>query len=166
LTERDQGGDPWGSRFEELSQPTHQSLRDLHAYWLSKKGTRKAPARSAIDPDEMVKLLPSIAMLDVVGDPPRFRFRLFGTRLATAYGQDLTGKFVDEIDVGGRIPPELLARAAKVVRQCCIDVGRSQYTKKSDQRRVEYERILLPLSEDGETVNMILCAYAIETAFG
>ena len=166
MTEGDQGSDPWGSRFEELSQPTHQSLKDLHAYWLSKKGTRKAPPRSAIRPDEIVKQLPSVALLDVVGDPPRFRFRLFGTQLVAAYGQDLTGKFVDEIDVGSRVPPEMLARATKVVRECCINVGRSRYTKKSDQRRVEYERILLPLSEDGETVNMVLCAYAIETAYG
>lgn len=141
-------------------------MKDLHAYWLSKKGDRKAPPRSAILPDEIVTLLPSIALLDVVGDPPRFRFRLFGTKLVTAYGQDLTGKFVDEIDVGGKVPPAILARAEKVARGCCINVGRSRYTKKSDRRHVEYELILLPLSEDGETVNMILCAYAIETAYG
>ena len=55
------------------------------------------PPRSAIRPDEIVKQLPSVALLDVVGDPPRFRFRLFGTQLVAAYGQDLTGKFVDEI---------------------------------------------------------------------
>ena len=113
-----------------------------------------------------MKLLPSIALLDVVGDPPRFRFRLFGTGLVAAYGQDLTGKFADEIDVGGKVPREVLARVTKVVRECCISVGRSQYTKKGDRRRLEYELILLPLSEDGETVNMVLCAYAIETAYG
>lgn len=139
---------------------------DLHAYWLSKKGTRSAPPRSAIRPDEIVNLLSSVALLDVVGDPPRFRFRLFGTRLVAAYGQDLTGKFVDEIDVGGKVPPEILARATKVVRECCINVGRSRYTKKGDQRHVEYELILLPLSDDGVTVNMIVCGYAIETAYG
>jgi hypothetical protein len=154
------------SRFQDLPEPTHRSLKDLYAYWLSKKGTRNAPPRSAILPDEIVTMLPSIALLDVVGEPPRFRFRLFGTRLVAAYGQDLTGKFVDEIDVGGKVPPEILGRAEKVARECCINVGRSQYTKKSDQRHVEYELILLPLSEDGATVNMILCAYAIETAYG
>ncbi len=159
------GSDPRDSRFEELAQPTHQSLMDLYAYWLSKKGPRRAPPRSAIRPEEIVKLLPSIALLDVVGDPPRFRFRLFGTGLVDAYGQDLTNKFVDEIDVGGKVPPEILARATKVVREFCINSGRSRYTKKGDRRHIEYERILLPLSEDGETVNMILCGYAIETAY-
>jgi len=89
------------SQFQELLEPTHRSLKDLHAYWLSKKGSRNAPPRSAIRHDEIVNLLPTIALLDVVGEPPRFRFRLFGTRLVAAYGQDLTGKFVDEIDVGG-----------------------------------------------------------------
>jgi len=42
----------------------------------------------------------------------------------------------------------------------------SRYTKQGDERRVEYERILLPLSNDGSTVNMVLCGYAIETAYG
>lgn len=166
MSEYEQGREARASHFEELAQPTHQSLKDLQAYWQSKKGTGKAPARSAISPDEIVKQLSSIALLDVVGDPPRFRFRLFGTGLVAAYGQDLTGKFADELDIGGDVLPEMLASVTKVVRECCVHVGRSRYNKKGDRRRIEYERIFLPLSEDGKTVNMVLCAYAIETAYG
>src|SRR5579872_2333958 len=83
---------------ELLSEPGHQSLRNLHAYWLLKKGAAIAPPRTAIDPAEILPLLPNVALLDVIGHPPRFRFRLFGTALAAAYGQDVTGQFLDQID--------------------------------------------------------------------
>jgi hypothetical protein len=152
-----------GSVVQE-TEPRHQALRDLHAYWLAKKGTRIAPPRSAIQPEEIVPLLPNLALVNVIGDPPRFRFRLFGTALAAAYGQDLTGKFFDEVDLD-LVSEEILRGAAEVVRDCCISVVRSRFTKHRDGRHVEYERITLPLSDDGRTVNMLLCGYAVEKAY-
>jgi hypothetical protein len=154
------------SGFEELQQPNHQSLKDLYVYWLSKKGARIAPARSAILPEEIVTHLPRIALVDVIGDLPRFRFRLFGSGLVAAYGQDLTGKFLDEIDLGTKSVPEAFQHAVRVVRECRPHFGRTRFTKQGDNRRVEYERIVLPLSADGSTVNMILCGYVVEKAYG
>jgi hypothetical protein len=157
---------PQSGSIEELSEPHHPSLRQLHAYWQSKKGTQIAPSRSAILPEEIVAHLPHVALVDVIGDPLRFRFRLFGSALVAAYGQDLTGKFLDEIDFGAWSISEIAARATKVVRDCKMHVGRMRFTKKGDNRRIEYERILLPLSNDGSTVSMILCGYVIEKAYG
>src|SRR5690242_1319194 len=70
---------------EEISAPNHKSLNDLYAYWLAKRGSRIGPSRSVIRPEDLAPLLPNLALADVVGDPPRFRFRLFGTNLARAY---------------------------------------------------------------------------------
>jgi hypothetical protein len=42
---------------------------------------------------------------------------------------------------------------------------RVQLTKADDGRRIEYERIWLPLSADGKTVNMLLGGVAIELAY-
>jgi hypothetical protein len=151
---------------EDLLEPSHASLKDLHAYWLSKKGARVAPPRSAILPEEIVVHLPHIALVDVMGDPPRFRFRLFGSSLVAAYGQDITGKFADEIDLGKTSVPEFFELALSVVREVSPRFGRTQFTKQGDRRRVEYERALLPLSNDGSTVSMILCGYAVEKAYG
>lgn len=151
-------------RVEELSEPCHPQLKELYAYWLSKKGSRIAPPRSAIKPSELRSLLPTIALIDVIGDPPRFCFRLFGTSLAAAYGQDLTGKFLDEIDID-HIDIEVLRQAEEVVLKCNVQTGRVLFTKR-DGRHIEYERIALPLSNDGRTVNMILVGYVIDAAYG
>lgn len=147
-----------------LAEPGHQSLRDLHAYWLSKKGSAIAPPRTAIDPAEILPLLPNVALIDVIGHPPRFRFRLFGTALAAAYGQDVTGQFLDQIDLDD-LAAEIVEQMETVVRDQCVIITRDRYTKRLDGRHVQYVRIALPLSNDGETVNMILCGFAVEKAY-
>ena len=149
---------------EEISEPRYRPLKELYAYWLAKKGSRIAPSRSTIIPSEIRALLPTIALVDVIGDPPRFCFRLFGTGLAEAYGQDLTGKFLDEIDLNG-IATDILRQAERVIKACCIQVSRDRFTKR-DGRHVEYERIALPLSNDGQTMDIILVGFLIEVAFG
>ena len=149
---------------EELTEPRHPSLKAVYAYWLSKKGAAPAPPRSAIRPEEIASLLPNIVLLDVVGAPPRFRIRLFGTGLVAAYGTDITGKFMDEIDldaVGG----EVLAQLERAVQEVRPQIYRLAYTKTGDRRHLEYERIWLPLSPDGKTVTMLLGAFAVETAY-
>jgi hypothetical protein len=143
------------------SGPTHQFLRDLHDYWLSKKGSRIAPPRSAIAPEEIaVALLPNIALLDVIDEPPRFRIRLFGTGLVEAFGEDVTGKYLDEIDIGS-IALEVCARFTEVVHKCCPQTVSVHLSKQTKSRYLEYERIALPLSQDGMRVNMILCGFAV-----
>jgi len=149
---------------QELPEPTYQSLKDLHAYWLAKKGGDIAPPRSAIHPEEIVELLPTIGLMDVVGEAPRLRFRLFGTELVKAYGQELTGKFAENIDLDA-VGPDILSQLTSAVLQCCPKVARIQFTKSLDGRFVQYERIALPLSDDGKTVNMLLLGYVPEKAY-
>src|SRR4051794_34289618 len=48
-------------------------LQRLHPYWTERKGDRRMPARRDIDPLDFPYLLGNIMLLDVVGEPPRFR---------------------------------------------------------------------------------------------
>jgi hypothetical protein len=154
-----------GSRVvEELAEPRHASLQQLKAYWLAKKGAALAPPRSAIRPEEIVALLPNLALVDVVGDLPRFRVRLFGTALAAAYGGDITGKFVDEVDFG-RVGGDVIQHMTTVVRECRPVAVRISLTKSEDRRHIDYERIWLPLSQDGIRVTMLLGGVAVERVY-
>jgi hypothetical protein len=140
--------------------PTHQPLKDLFAYWKDKKGARIAPPQSAIRPEELpTTLLPHLALIDVVGELPRFRMRLFGTRLIMVYGEDITGRYLDEIDLCA-VGPEILTYLTTMVRECHAQTVCAHLWKKASDRHIEYERIGLPLSEDGASVNMILCGFA------
>jgi len=144
---------------EEVSEPTHESLKNVHAYWIAKRGYRIAPPWSVLQLDEMAAFLPDITLIDVVGDLPRFCFWFCGTRVAEAYGEDVTGKFFDEVDLGS-LKRDVVSFFTKIARECRPQAARIRFTKQQDERYVDYERIALPLSEDGRTVNMILCAYA------
>ncbi len=76
-------------------------LHRLHAYWRDKAGDGM-PARAEFDPVDIRELLPNLMMVDVLGQPPRFRYRLVGTRVAQYTGFDFTGRYLDEMVFQGR----------------------------------------------------------------
>lgn len=136
-------------------------LRRLYEYWLGKKGDRAAPARADIAPEEIPDLLPWIFLIETVGD--RLRVRLAGSSVTGEYGGQLTGAFVDEVDLD-----HVTARAIGEYRKSARDfqpiASKWQYQKK-DGRHLDYERLILPLSADGRTVDMFLCG-AMGHGFG
>ena len=147
---------------EQLTEPQDQTLQTLLSYWREKRGERTAPSRADIEPERLAPLLPYLALYDVLdGD---FRVRLFGTGLVLAYDGNITGKLMSDCDLNG-INSQLAEQLAEVVRERRPNVLRAKFAKKTDNRYLKYERIALPLSADGETVNMILCGYHVERAF-
>ena len=147
---------------EQLTEPQDQTLQTLLSYWREKRGERTAPSRADIEPERLAPLLPYLALYDVLdGD---FRVRLFGTGLVLAYDGNITGKLMSDCDLNG-INSELAEQLAEVVRERRPNVLRAKLAKETDNRYLRYERIALPLSADGETVNMILCGYHVERAF-
>ena len=122
-------------------------------YWLQKRGARLAPTRADIDPVEIASLLPRVMLVDVSTDPIDFRFRLAGTGIFKIHGAELTNKRA--LDLAPRVFAELihrlyceaLTRRAPIAHRLLIECA---------SRRSAYMRIMLPLSEDGERVNMIL----------
>jgi hypothetical protein len=132
-------------------------------YWLSKRGQAFAPPLSAIDPAEVKAWLSYFALVDVVGDAPRFRARLFGDGLVRAYGEDITGRWMDECDLNF-VLFDLIAQMARVDREKRPNTLRARFTKHTDGRYLDYERVALPLSDDGKHVNIILCGYKIYEA--
>ncbi|GAB2179287.1 PAS domain-containing protein [Dongia sp. agr-C8] len=148
----------------ELQAPEAATLKRLQAYWEGKKGDRPAPPKSAIDPAELRDLLPDILLIDVVGDPPRFRARLFGSALVAAYGEEVTGKFGEEVDLDA-VHDELMRFVERAAAQCKPQYLRTAFTKRGG-RHLRYEQIILPLSDDGRKTNMLLSAYWVEAAYG
>lgn len=85
----------------DVSIVQSQRIRKLSEYWLAKaKGG--VPSRSEIDPVDVRELLPNLMMIDMLGDPPRFRYRLVGTRVVQYTGFDFTGRCLDEMVFQGR----------------------------------------------------------------
>jgi hypothetical protein len=128
-------------------------------YWQSKAPPGRLPGRQHIDPSEIPRLLPHLALYDVIrnGDDFRFRFRLVGTGAAEALGADNTGRFIDEIMAPEPYRP-LHAAYSELVRR---------HTPQYWQRNLPFanrdflavQRLALPLAADGDTVDMIMTYY-------
>lgn len=139
---------------QQMSEPaiTHPMLADLLAYWHEKRGERSMPARADIEPAELKALLPHIFMVDVEYEPFRLRYRLVGSALVNVLGHDIKGKYLDEMPLLFRtFAAGAYEEVLRVRGPCYKEVsGIAAYF------RIAYKRLLLPLSTDGETINIIL----------
>ncbi len=142
-----------------------QPLDGLYRHWVSKKRGRAMPCRADIDPLELPgEIWPYTMLLDVVwnGDMPRFRYR----RVGDVFWRDSaepTGKFIDEV-----IPDRAGYRDYVIgIYEEMAKRRQPMYTENSfslDGRNsaMTTRRISLPLSNDGEAVNMVLAGHIFE----
>ena len=75
-------------------------LSALRAYWTGKCFGRAMPRRTDINPREIPSLLPHMMILEI-HEPLRFCFRLVGTKICERWGDNHTGKWLDELDYDG-----------------------------------------------------------------
>jgi len=140
-------------------------LRRLLSYWQEAKHGRLYPGRAAVDPLKLKDLLGRLVLVDAVdqgaGQPPRFRYRLFGTGYTFYHGRDMTGKWVDEV-AEATFRDDLLEVYALAVSKG--QPGFYAYDYIVDTRRHRFQASLLPLAEDGAKVDMVLtCAVPLDT---
>lgn len=122
----------------------HESTKQLFEYWDRIRAGRKAPRREEIEPSDIRQLLGDTFILDISGQLRSISYRLAGTRLCAAYGQELKG-------VGFLVPWdekdcfELTSAIAKVYRDGVPQIVCS-IAKTQTGRQVEFETLLLPLN--------------------
>ena len=137
-------------------------LRELYGYWFMKKKGGLLPSRSEIDPNEMRRLLPNIILMDVLRDPLCFRIRLMGTECEAGYGADATNQCLDKLDLGNRTSDILQdCRYAALSQE---PLYKYYNVTKQDGHELCFELLLLPLSSDGLTVDMLLGGMAFGRA--
>lgn len=133
----------------------HALLRALYAYWDDRRGGRIMPARSDLDPVDIPDLLRHLILLDVTHDPLRFRVRLYGTEVAELRGRDLTGRYLYEGEptaIGDQTRPWNV----ETVETRSPHYVTGPFTDISDGRTGTFYRLGLPLSEEGERVDMLM----------
>lgn len=138
----------------ELLADCQASLRQLYAYWDAQRGTRAMPARSDVDPVDLKALLSDLILIDVVPDARRYIYRLVGTHEVEMRGRDPTGKSILDAYYG-ESAEDTTVYLDRVVqtRQPVFYRGTYQPLRTRTQRE---DVLFLPLSTDGETVNMIM----------
>ncbi len=138
------------------SLPAHPDLRRLLEYWQGRCGERRFPRRADIDPLDFHFMLDRIALTEVHGDQPRrYRMRLVGTFWRDLSGVEMSGTWVDEL------PTANLRDLTVGFYEAMIAAGKPRFTVRDaiiDDKLLRYEIMLLPLSEDGTRISMIVTA--------
>jgi len=136
---------------DKLREPV---LRDLHAYWNSRRGERPMPARADIDVVEIPTLLPFVFLVDVLDGPRDFRFRLAGTHFRETTGQAVTGQRIAAV-FPEQFGDEVRRIWSKVVEERRPVLGRGDLWI-SGREYVKWEGMVLPLASDDHAINMLL----------
>jgi len=142
----------------------NDTLAFLLQYWNEKRGERAIPSRADIKVSEMREHLGWVIMVEVLPDFADFRYRLIGTLVTQYFLSDGTGKTVSEM-YAAHSNPGTGKGVAAMFRKCARDkvVVRSFGTSGWFGRGFEaFDCICLPLSDDGENVNMILHAFVFD----
>jgi hypothetical protein len=129
--------------------------RQLYDYWLGCAAGKEMPARKDINPVEFPRLLPFISLIDVEHATRRFRVRLAGTRLRDIYEREITGSYLDELE-WGVLADYWQSAYCRVVDASKPAQGMVRGPRESKDHLVQFW-LRLPLSDDPDQVNMILC---------
>jgi len=140
-------------------------IRAIRQRWLLKFWTdhligHRIPRWSSVDTESLGAMSECLSHLDVegAGSAARFMIRFHGAMIGEVYGSaDCRGRYLDEI-----IPPQRLEEALAAYRQAA-ESGLPVYTihdvTDATGRVVHSERLILPFSRDGESVDRLLGSF-------
>lgn len=131
-----------------------EKLTKLYDYWVSESANGGLLSRNEINPAAICESLPNTIILDVTDDSREFHFRYAGTEIDGRRGQFLTDKYVGDIEVGG-LSADSVDTLRDVVEQCEPRYFKGEF-RDADGALQRYERVAMPLSTDGKTVDAIL----------
>ncbi len=148
---------------EVIDRPDLRLIDDLLDYWNRKRAGRMGPRLADIDMDEIKAHLPHSILVDVIEGSDDFRYRFIGKRIIEGVGRDNTGKRISE---AYRDPPEALAQLQSIFR---LPVARKTpiFTRGRvlwvpDGQPRWFTGALLPLSDDGVEVDVVLAEMFVE----
>jgi hypothetical protein len=126
-------------------------------YWESlKRGENPIPFADDLKLTSLPGLSDGLLLIETFERPLRFRLSSVGKHVRALFGDDLEGRFVDEIDV--RLPLEFLAAQASATVEGGTPTYFARKAGRGQSRHPGYARLLLPLWGNGR-VEMILAVF-------
>jgi hypothetical protein len=138
-----------------IDAPRHPNLQLLFEYWNAKRGSRAAPSRADIRPAEIKPLLADVMIWNVGEGAGSYTIRLVGENIVRFVGRNNTGESATR-----GMPDEAAAMMNNVLslvvetRSPRFRAGKAYWLQEKSYR--DFEVCYLPLSTDGEAVDMIL----------
>lgn len=137
-----------------LTDIDHPALRDLAAYWQRLDPAPVVPHRQQFNPVEVPQCLRNIILLDVGPGCPRYLIRLAGSTVNPVYQKSITGEFLENI-LNEQDRPKIIAQYDYSVTHQTPTYMAGTVDVISG-KRLEYERVILPLTSDEKTTDKLL----------
>ena len=151
----DRYDNPGESLIASIADPR---LRAVGEYWHKKSAGRRMPQRADLDPVDIPKLLPHVMLIEVHAGG-RYRYRLIGTENVREHGFDATGRYLDEVLPGPEYKRHVLRLYDECVLQCRSVYSESLSYSSAGRKPQRHTKVLfMPLSDDGQTVNLVFVA--------
>lgn len=144
---------------DDADQPQHADLQRLLEYWHARRGARLFPRRADIDPVDFAFMLERIALTEIHENPRRYRLRVVGSWWANLLGFESTGMWMEDWPHENQRKISVASYEALIAARHPLCANRDAWV---DHRKLSYEIMHLPLSEDGERISMIMTAIGPE----
>ncbi len=138
---------------EEPAGLRHLDLRSLCAFWLKQCPEGGLPLATDMEPSDLRRWLPNLLIMHVHHDGS-FSYSYYGRSLARAFGETRLGQTLDDLPESAR---DVLRQEYELVCRQRSPIHRT-YTATFDGERQTWERLVLPLSSDGQTIDKLLVA--------
>lgn len=141
----------WDPAIDRLAAPQQ---RFLLRYWRDLAGARRMPLARDIDALEMRPALGYVNLLDVIAGGENFRYRVFGSAIATVCGYDMTGQTLSALKTNAHVVEFLLAAYRAVLRRRAplMTVQRPPAAVQT----VTWHALALPLADEAGAVTRLL----------
>lgn len=145
-------------------------LVEVLGYWQTKRRGRPAPEKDDIDPIDLPRLLPDIALLDAAPPGGAFRYRLAGSRAIAMIGREPRGLTQLDLHDHPSDPAVLrvIARAEREfdwVARTLVGGFRTTALAMPEREHVEWARLVLPLSaESGRARHLLMIMVSIASS--
>ncbi|MFN4277064.1 MAG: PAS domain-containing protein [Ferrovibrio sp.] len=147
---------------KSVEQLEHPLLRRLHSDWCAAAAAEGCmdglPDHTFIDPLKLDYLLGWLLVVGVERPAPdklRFKLRLIGTEIVEHRERDRTGRWVDEVE------DQVLATQGPKICRLVVEARRpvrAEAVHRIDDKNYPVEHLLLPLIDDGGTIDRLLIA--------
>lgn len=132
------------------------TLRRLYTDWDTQRRGRLYPARADFDPLDLKYIVGNLSLIDVHYAPLRFHYRLHATNTGKRLGYELTGKSLEANP--NRAAHDLIHKLYVAVVEGRVPIATTYCFPTAGGESVSHETLVLPLSRDGTTIDMLMSA--------
>jgi hypothetical protein len=140
-----------------ISGSVSPMLQRVHAYWDTARAGGKMPLRQNLRLETLGLILRSSYLVNVVHSPLDFEFRAVGGLIVDMLGVDYSHQRLSQIEWTPWFGDRLRRELTEVVMTGEPARHEHRFLSLARYRQVDFERLALPITNDGYTVSQILC---------